>query len=77
MKRGALAVLSPKVTKHGARAAASGHRQTKTRGDATQIGGVVVFAADGEPIWEHIENEAGDLCDLDELLTALEAHTTP
>lgn len=71
MKRGARAVLNPKVSKHGARAAASGFRQTKTRGDATQIGGVLAFAPDGSVVFEHIENEAGDLCDLDELLTAL------
>lgn len=76
MKRGFRAVTGAKTMKHGARAAAGGFRQTKTKGDATQIGGVLVIDGDGTVVWEHIEQEAGDLCDFGELIAALQAHSS-
>ncbi len=75
LKRGIRAVSGTKVTRNGARASAKGFRQTRTRGDVTQIGGVVVIDASGEVIWQHTEQIAGDLADLDELVDVLESHT--
>ena len=72
MKSGVRAV-NARVGKHGARAAAAGFHQTKTRGSASQAGGIIAFDGDGTVVYEHIEAEIGDLCDLDDLLTALRA----
>lgn len=73
LKRGVRAVSGSKVVRNGARASAKGFSQTKTRGDVTQIGGVVVVDASGEVIWQHTEQVAGDLADLDELLDFLQS----
>lgn len=73
MKRSMLGVLAPKSVVHSVRAMSAGHFQSQTRGDALQNGGVVVVNAEGEIIYEHIEREAGDLADLDEVLAVLEA----
>lgn len=71
MKRGTAKTLGPKVIANAARATKAGFRQTKTRGDAIQIGGVVVIGPDGKTRYAHIEDVAGDLADLDEVLAAL------
>ena len=71
MKKGSgLSLLSPKVLAHGARAMSAGHRQGRTKGSALQNGGVVVMKG-GAPTYVHIEDEAGDLADLDEVIAAL------
>lgn len=71
MKRGPAKVTGPKTLTHAARAMAAGFRQSETRGSVTQIGGVVVFAADGTVLYEHIESEAGDIADYEEVVDAL------
>lgn len=71
MKRSLMGVLGPKSVKHGVRAMKNGHYQTQTRGDAFQNGGVIVLDANGDIVYEHIEAEAGDLADLDEVIAAL------
>ena len=73
MKRSVLGVLKMKVLSHGKRATKKGFKQTRVRGDPFQLGGVIVLAADGAVTYEHIENEAGDLADLDLVIAALTA----
>ncbi len=63
--------LSPRLLTNAARARRAGFHQSATRGSASQIGGVVVLGPDGEPRYAHIEDVAGDLADLDEVLAAL------
>lgn len=72
MKRGMSEVFGPKSVKHSMRAMSQGHFQTKTRGDAFQNGGVVVIDDEGEIVYRHVEDEAGDLADLDEVIAALD-----
>jgi peroxiredoxin len=71
MKRGPITVTGPKTIAHAARATAAGFRQSATRGSVTQIGGVIVFAADGNVLYEHIESEAGDIADYEAVVNAL------
>lgn len=71
MKRGVGEVFGPKSVRHSLRAMSRGHFQSQTRGDALQNGGVIVLDEDGEVVYSHIENEAGDLADLDEVIAAL------
>lgn len=71
MRRGVSQVLGPRSVKHSLRAMSQGHFQSQTRGDALQNGGVIVLDESGDIVYEHIENEAGDLADLDEVIAAL------
>lgn len=71
MRRGLTSVLGPRSVKHSLRAMSRGHFQSQTRGDALQNGGVVVLDETGEIVYAHVENEAGDLADLDEVIAAL------
>ena len=71
MKRGLGEVLTLKSLKHAGRALGTGHRQSGIRGDGVQNGGIVVLDAGGEIVYEHIEQETGDLADLDEVIAAL------
>lgn len=57
--------------KAGLRAYRAGHRQTRTRGDAGQNGGVLVIDTGGKIVYRHIEGHAGDLADVDEVIEAL------
>jgi hypothetical protein len=72
MKRGALEGMGLRTLRHGRRARRAGFRQTATRGDPVQNGGVVVFDENGEVIYTHVEAETGDLADLDEVIAALD-----
>lgn len=71
MRRSLTRVFGPRSIRHGMRAMKGGHFQTQTRGDAFQNGGVIVLDAAGNIVYEHIEAEAGDLADLDEVIAAL------
>ncbi len=71
MNRALLGILDPKVISHGARASKAGFKMSMVRGDPFQNGGVAVVGADGELRYVHIENESGDLADLDEVIGAL------
>lgn len=55
------------------RAMKGGFRQGKTKGDAFQLGGVLVIAPDGEVLFEHSDKAAGDHASLDAVLAALPA----
>ena len=61
----------PKVITNAARSMGSGHRQGKTRGDPFQNGGVIIVDGNLDIVYRHIESEAGDLADLDEVVAAL------
>lgn len=64
--------MSLRTLRHGRRARKAGFRQTAVRGDPVQNGGVVVFDENGDVIYVHIEQETGDLADLDEVIAALD-----
>lgn len=71
MQHGRKKVFNRKSKAHSERAQAGGFRQTATKGDPWQNGGVIVFDQDGEIIYSHIEEVAGDLADLDDVIAAL------
>lgn len=74
MRRGATEVINPRVLMNSLRALGKGFRQTPTRGDGFQNGGIVVVDADGDVLYTHIEQESGDLADLDEVVAVLQGH---
>lgn len=71
MKNSKLSLLKPAVLRHGRRATSGGFKQTRVRGDAFQNGGVIVINGSGDVTYTHIESEAGNLADLDEVIAAL------
>lgn len=71
MKKGMFEVFNPKSVRHSRRARAQGFTQSRVKGDGYQNGGVVVVDPSGEIIYRHVEQEAGDLADLDEVIAAL------
>lgn len=71
MKRGLGEVVTLKSMKHATRALGGGHRQSPVRGDGLQNGGVVVTDANGEVVYKHVEQETGDLVDLDDVIAAI------
>ena len=73
MKHSVVGLLKPKVLQHGIRAAKKKFKQTATRGNPFQNGGVVVLDAAGEVRYIHVESETGDLADMDEVMAALSA----
>jgi peroxiredoxin len=70
-KRGVLATFSAKGVAHAARAWRKGFRQTATRGDSLQQGGLLVVDRSGRVLYAHRDNEAGDLAPNEEVLAAL------
>lgn len=72
LRRGVGAVFSRRSLKHAARAMGAGFRQTQTRGDPWQNGGVFVITTDGRTLFEQISREAGDHAELSEILAALD-----
>lgn len=71
MKRGLREVVTLKSVRHAGRALSAGHRQSPIRGDGLQNGGVVVTNANGDVVYKHVEQETGDLADLDEVIAAI------
>ena len=71
MKRGLLATINPKGMFHAWRAFRAGHRQTATRGDALQQGGVLVIAKGGEILYVYRDNEAGDHAPIEDVAAAV------
>lgn len=72
-KRGVLATFTPRGVAHAARALRKGYRQTGTRGDAYQQGGLLVVDRNGRILYAHRDNEAGDLASNEDVLAALRA----
>jgi len=65
-------LFGPKVVAKGAvTIAKQGVVQTRTIGDAAQLGGVLVIRPDGEIAWSHMSDDAGDNAPPDEILAAV------
>lgn len=71
MQHGRRKVMNRVSKSHAERASAAGFQQTAVRGDPWQNGGVIVFDEAGKITYSHIEEVAGDLADLDEVIAAL------
>jgi AhpC/TSA antioxidant enzyme len=72
MKRGLVGtILSPRILAHAARALRGGFMQGRTRGDAWQLGGVLVVKRGGEIAYRHLSDEAGDHPPVDDVVAAL------
>ncbi|MCB0215906.1 MAG: hypothetical protein H6648_07540 [Caldilineae bacterium] len=63
--------IAPGTFSASLRAMRKGHRQTATRGDAAQNGGVFVFDAEGRERYRQISRFSGDHADPAEILAAL------
>jgi hypothetical protein len=61
------------ATLKGIGAASRGHIQVRTQGDAQQMGGTLVVARGGRPVYYYKSDYAGDHPPLDDVLTALKA----
>lgn len=72
LKRGLGSAVSPKVFVNAFRAYREGHRQTSTKGDAMQLGGVFVIAPGGRVLYEQRSEVAGEHPPIAELLAALD-----
>ena len=55
----------------GFRASRAGFRQGKVQGDPKQQGGVLVIGKEGELLYAHIDNVAGEVLDFASVLEAL------
>jgi hypothetical protein len=72
MKRGFFATLGNAASfRNMARALHAGFRQGATRGDAWQLGGVLVVRRGGEIAYRHLGSAAGDHAPVAEILAAL------
>lgn len=71
MRRSLVALLAPRLWRNAWRAWRAGHHQGALQGDAWQLGGVVVFAANGARVHQEVERVAGDLLDLPALVSAV------
>lgn len=71
MTHGKKVVFNRRTKAHSERALDNGFRQSSTRGDPFQNGGVIVFDESGQIVYSHIEEVAGDLANLDEVIAAL------
>lgn len=75
LKRSVLSVFNPAALGAGIRAWKSGNRQTKTKGDPWQQGGVLVLdrrAGAKKPVlYQHISGFAGDRAPVGKVLAAL------
>jgi hypothetical protein len=72
MKRGVASTLLASF-RNRARAAKSGFRQGWVKGDAWQLGGVLVVRPGGEVAYRYLSDAAGDHPPVEELLAALRA----
>ena len=71
MKRGMWRNFTPLSVAHGFRALARGNMQGRTKGDASQQGGVLVIQPPGQIVWEHHSKVAGDNAAPSDVLVAL------
>ena len=70
MERG-LKSVNPRALLEAVRAFGKGFRQTSTRGDAWQLGGVIVVRPPGELVYRYASQHAGDHPDNASILGAL------
>lgn len=73
MRRDIMASFSLDILRNSRRAFGKGFRQTSTRGDALQLGGVLVVMPDGKVPYVYKSRVAGDHPDPAEILAALPA----
>lgn len=72
MKRSGLASLfTVRVLANARRALRAGFRQGRTRGDAWQLGGVLVVRPGGEVALRHLSSEQGDHPPVEEIVRAV------
>ncbi len=65
-------LFHPKVVAKGAMTAVREKTiQTRTVGDAGQLGGVLVIAPGGRVVWSHMANDAGDNASAEDILAAV------
>jgi AhpC/TSA antioxidant enzyme len=65
-------LFGPQSVSKGLLAGARSRRiQTKTVGNAAQLGGSLVIRPDGEVVWSHMSAHAGDNAPPDEILAAV------
>jgi dehydrogenase/reductase SDR family protein 12 len=72
LRRGRVALLSPRLPLNALRALRKGYRQQGVQGDPWQLGGVLVVRPGGELTFRHTSREAGDHPAVEEVLHALE-----
>jgi hypothetical protein len=67
-------LVGPRLIARGARATVRTRQlQTRTVGDAAQLGGALVVIPDGTVTWSHMSEDASDNAQPDEILAALQA----
>ena len=65
-------LLNPMVVAKGAMTSVREKTiQTRTQGDAAQLGGTLVIAPDGRITWAHMSTDAGDNASPEEILAAV------
>lgn len=73
-KANAKELVGPRMIARGALATVRTRQlQTRTVGDAAQLGGALVVIPDGTVIWSHMSEDASDDAQPDEILAALRA----
>jgi hypothetical protein len=77
MQRGLFKVVNFSTWRRKAKTKKRGFYQAKGpyQGDPLQNGGVVIVAPGGELSYVHIEQESGDLADLDEVIASIPSST--
>jgi hypothetical protein len=71
-RRGLARILHPGTFVSAVRALRGGHRQTRTMGDATQLGGVAIVRPDGSMPYLSLSRHPGDHPSPGEVLEALQ-----
>ena len=71
MKRSFLRTISPMGLFYAVRATARGQKQTRTKGDRDQQGGVIVVRPDGTMPFAHQDKSPGDLATNEQILKSL------
>ena len=67
-------LFGPKVVAKGALTGVRNKSiQTRTIGNAAQLGGAIVVRPDGEIVWSHMSNDAGDNASPEEIIEAITA----
>lgn len=71
LRRGVRSTFKLKTVLRAASAFLDGYRQTATRGDPYQQGGVFVIDSDGQIVYRHVSEHAGDHAPIREIERAL------
>ena len=72
LKRGLKYVVTKNTLSAAMALRSAGVSQGKTAGDVLQLGGAFLLSAKKGVLWEHKEEYAGDLANLEELMAALD-----